>query len=42
MLVNLQNFNADLAGFLAFFSLLTLYLLVSALTEMGTRWPWNR
>lgn len=34
--------SSDVAGFLAFFGLLAIYLVFSALTEMGTRWPWNR
>jgi hypothetical protein len=32
----------DVVPFLAGIGLLILYLLWSAATEMGTRWPWRR
>lgn len=31
-----------LIGFIVFVCLFVLYLVLSALTEMGTRWPWRR
>jgi hypothetical protein len=34
--------NNDLIPFLAGVSLLFLYLVFSALTEMGTQWPWTK
>ncbi|MEB3312451.1 MAG: hypothetical protein VKJ02_19665 [Snowella sp.] len=32
----------DLLPFLAGVALLVLYLVFSAMTEMGTRWPWKK
>jgi hypothetical protein len=32
----------DLLPFVAGISLLVLYLIFSAMTEMGTRWPWKK
>ncbi|WP_262382447.1 hypothetical protein [Microcystis aeruginosa] len=34
--------NNDLLTFLFGVTLLILYLVFSALTEMGTKWPWTK
>ncbi len=34
--------NQDLWLFLGAIALLILYLLFSAMTEMGTKWPWRK
>ena len=40
--LNCVNMDYDLLAFLAGVSLLILYLIFSALTEMGTKLPWKK
>ena len=37
-----NDMKEDLLPFLAGVGLLVLYLVFSAMTEMGTRWPWKK